>query len=142
MASRVEHVSPNDLFTTWTQVEPMIERALNQSCGRMYSPDDLLQEIYGGKMVLWTVLEGEVIVGVVVLRVVTRRDGRAVVVMVMAGEQFWRHQKAVHDALRKFAGVTRADRVEAVVRDGLARWLPKCGWKRKATVMEMDLNGR
>ena len=139
----VSIVRQEDILDMWPMVLPMVEKALVRACGDNISPGPLLSGLLSGDLTLHFIRRREddraVVDAVMILRIVKRDKGNALVVMLVSGEKFWDHAETVHDMLRDYARQHDVYVIEAVVRDGMSKWLPKFGWSRKAVVMKMEI---
>jgi len=137
----VSRVAPVNLDFVWREVAPMVERGLRHGAGDSTSPAELRAAIATGKMELWAVADGGDIVAIVVLRVVSRVKGVALLVSLVAGRDFDSWGQMISDLVADYAELIGAYTVEATARKGMAKWLAQMGWRQKAIVMELD-NGR
>lgn len=133
----ISSVPPEQIDYVWAQVEPMVERGLAEAAGDSLSPDYLKASIKRGDSLLWAVHEGMNVIAVVALDVVRHPAKTTVLVVLIAGERFRDWSEKVQTLLREFAALVGADTIEAVVRDGMTKWLAPMGWRRKATLMEL-----
>ena len=137
----VSSVPPEQLDFVWLQVRPMIRRGLKYGAGDSVSEAEIYTDIAEGKMLLWAVHSGDHVIAVLVLQVAQRARGLALIVILAAGRDFWSWSYKVQDIIVDYAELIDAYTIEAVARDGMAKWLKELGWKKKAVIMELK-NGR
>lgn len=134
----VEQVPWTQLEHVWPQIEPAVVRGLRHGAGDSTSADEIFGAIANGSMLLWVVHDGSDIIAAIVLQVVKRESGLALVVVLVAGRDFWKWADRVQQLILEYAELIGAYTIEAVARDGMAKWLRQLGWRKKATIMELD----
>lgn len=137
----VSHVTPNLLVHVWPQVTTMVQRGLRHGAGDSTSEQEIYAAIAEGHMEMWAVHRGAEVTAVIVLEIVKRPSGVILKVVLIAGSLFSAWSKQVQALIEDYAELIGAYTIEAVVRDGMRKWLEPLGWKRKATIMELK-NGR
>lgn len=137
----VKTVPPGSVGLVWQHVLPMIRRGLARGEGDSTTSDILRIDVERGDKILWAVTDGDEILAAVILNIVQHPAKRTLFVVLVAGKDMHRWLGMIQDLLLDFKDLVGADTVEASVRDGLTRWLSKTGWKRKATIMQLDSTG-
>ncbi len=137
----VSRVEPQSIDVVWPQIAPMVRRGLRHGAGDSITEEQILHELYAGQMELWAVHDGEEIIAGLVLQIIQRSKGPALIVIFQAGRDFARWSERVNSLIRDYADLIGAYTVEAVCRKGAAKWLKELGWTEKAITMEMR-NGR
>lgn len=134
----VSRVWPEHFEFVWDQVQPMVRRGLRHGAGDTLTQDGLKKSILNGDMELWAVHDDDSITAIVVLQIVERERGLVLFVVLVAGRDFDNWSSHVNDLIAKYAEQIGAYSVEATARKGMAKWLEKLGWKRKAILMEQS----
>lgn len=137
----VSSVQPEELDFVWLQVRPMIHRGLRHGAGDTVSEAEIYTDILEKRMELWAVHLDEEVIAVVVLQILEREAGRALVVVLVAGRNFWSWSEKVQNLISEYGALIGAYTIEAVARGGMSKWLDKMGWHKKAVIMELK-NGR
>lgn len=138
---QVSHVTPDKLDFVWDQVLPMVKRGLRHGAGDTTSAVEIYSFLEAGDMEMWAIHEGPSITAIIVLEIEKRQRGLVLNVVLIAGKSFESWSEQVQKLIEDYASLIGAYTIEAVVRDGMRKWLEPLGWKRKATIMEIK-NGR
>lgn len=133
----VSSVRPELLAEVWPHVVEKIAKGIERASQGALTPAGIYQAVAAGDMELWLVHDGREVMAAVVLRVNARPDGHALTVVLVAGREFHRWGRHIQELIRDYAQIIGANTVQAVARPGMARWLERMGWKKKATVMEL-----
>ena len=141
MPLSVSRISPAEFDAVWAEVEPMAASGFRHGAGDTITPDEIRASVISGDMEMWAVHDADDITAVVVIQIIERPQGRVLAVVLVAGRGFASWGQQVQELLQEYASLIGADWIEAVARDGMAKWLSRMGWKRKATLMELK-NGR
>lgn len=134
----VSAVPPEHVDFVWAQVEPMVRRGLSHGAGDSTTSDHIRAAIKRGELILWAVHEGLDVTAAIVIEVVKHPAKTTLFIVLIAGRRFAEWAPTVTDLLRDYAVVVGADTIESMVRDGLTKWLAPLGWKRKATLVELQ----
>lgn len=132
----VSYVPPDQIDRVWTELLPMIEKALQHGQGDHTSPWYLRKAIERGQMMLWAVHDDSEIYAGLVLEMLRHPMKKTVFVTMLVGREMDRWIDLLESHLIAYRDLNNADNIEASVRDGLVRYLGKRGWSRKATIME------
>lgn len=133
MISRVTADSLNDV---WGQMAPMIIKGLSHGEGDGWTLDALLDAVRGGSMEMLVAHEGNDVLGCAILAIREYPRKTSVFVQMVAGRHGHIWSGEMIDCLESYREANSADFVEASCRPGLARYLARHGWRRKAIVME------
>ena len=136
----VSRVEPQSIDAVWPQIAPMVRRGLKHGAGDSITEEQILHALYAGQMELWAIHNGEEIIAGLVLQIIQRSKGPALIVIFQAGRDFALWSERVNGLIRDYADLIGAYTVEAVCRKGAAKWLEDLGWKRKAITMAMEMN--
>lgn len=115
----------------------MVRKGLKHGAGDSITEDEILHGLMTGRMQLWAVHKGEEVIAGLVLQTIERECGRALFIVVMAGRDFAEWSPKVNGLLQDYADLLGAYTIEAMCREGIAKWLKALGWKRKAIKMEL-----
>jgi len=133
----VNLVRPLDVPQVWPHVVDKIRRGLKFAAGDRITETGLLKALLDARFEMWVFRDGTELLSVAILQVVERPRGKAIIIIATAGRNFHRCAPEAYKLFRKYKQLIGAYTVEAVARDGMAKWLARDGWKRKATIMEM-----
>lgn len=133
----IAQVEPIHLQAVWPSIQKQLRNGLTRACGDRLTEEGLINAILGERMELWVAIQDDEVLAGLVLQLVKRPRGRAVVVVAMAGKNFHTWSDAMYHHLRGYMVSHECYCVEAIVRAGLTKWLHAYGWRSKATVMEM-----
>ena len=115
----------------------MVERGLRRGQGDGTSAEELYAAIQAGEMSLWAVHAGEDVQAVVVLSVIPIPGGKKLFVQLLAGSNMDEWADELEKVIADCRDILGATCVEASCRPGLARYLGRRGWRRKAEIMEL-----
>lgn len=134
----VSAVPPEQVDFVWSQVEPMVKRGLAHGMGDSTTSEHIKAAIQRGESILWAVHQESDVIAIVVIEVVRYPAKTTLLAALIAGSRFAEWAPMVQELLRDYADLIGADTIETSVRDGLTKWLAPMGWKRKATIMELE----
>lgn len=141
MPLSVSAVGPGQALAVWNHVLPMVRRGLKHGAGDSTSEQEIISSVLSGQMTMWAVHDGDEITATVILQAIPRSKGTALLVVLVAGRDFKTWGERVQSLIQDYSELIGAYTIEAVARDGMAKWLKEMGWRRKATIMELG-NGR
>ena len=128
------YVTGTDVDVFWLELEPLIERA----CDETLTPGDVLAAIGEEKALAWMVLDesGEHVKAACVTEVKEHRGARWLHVLTLGGEDWAAWKDDLMAALERYRQQEGLDFIRAHCRPGMAQWLRELGWKRRHVVME------
>lgn len=133
----VSSVTGGWISHVWDSQIDMIESALSHGQGDGTSSTAVFAGIVSGRNLLWAVHRGEDILAVVILSVQSTSKMKKLIVEMIAGREMSLWADEVQKLLIDFKDIIGAACVEASCRPGLARFLGKTGWSKKAIIMEL-----
>ena len=128
-------VPPEYLDFVWQQIEPEVRRGLRRVGSGHETGDHLHEAVRGGRMTMWAIHEGTEVHAAVIFSL--RQSGSRLYVFVemLAGRGIDAWIDELIRLLMDYRGLIGAKGLEASCRPGLARYLERKGWRRKAVVM-------
>lgn len=120
----------------------MVRKGLKHGAGDTVTENEIVRALLHGEMEMWAVHDGTAIIAGIVLQVVRRERGTALIVVLIAGRSFSSWAPCVQQLIKDYANLIGAYTIEAVCREGMAKLLYGMGWKRKATTMRLENHGR
>jgi hypothetical protein len=133
----ISHVPPASVGAVWAALSPMIEKGLSHGQGDETSPEQMRAAIERGDMQMWVVHEGEDIKAGIVLSV-TDAAVRKLWVEMLVGRDMGEWIDELERLVCDFRDLIGAGCVEASCRPGLAKYLARRKWKRKAIIMSLE----
>ena len=123
----------------WPQVQPIIDRALVHSHGRLdaSSQFDLL---INGTDNLWVATKDDEIIAAIVTEVATLPTGmKLLICLFCAGKEFSEWSEEMHQKLVSFAKDNDCKAMELTGRKGWTRLLKRWDWETEYTVFRKEL---
>lgn len=133
----VSDVPPELVDHVWIAQRKNIERGLRHGQGDATTSNEMLASIKQGRLQLWAVHRGGDIQAVVVISLIRKPTNTKLFVHLIAGEKLGEWSDQVQGLLIDFRELLGASCIEASCRPGLAEYLSKKGWSKKAIVMEL-----
>ena len=115
----------------------MIESGLSKGQGDGTTSAHMKAAIDRGDMKMWVVLDDGSIVSCLVLSVRKTDTMTKLFVELLAGKDMDLWGDEIEQLLLEFKDLTGARCIEASCRLGLAKYLQKRGWRKKAVIMEL-----
>jgi hypothetical protein len=115
----------------------MIERGLSKGQGDWMSSSRLLERVLLGKSHLWAIHENQEVIALVIFAVRSNELMTKIIVELLAGQEMPLWSEKVQELLLDFKDIIGADCIDASCRPGLAKYLSKSGWSKKAIIMEL-----
>ena len=134
MSYRVYGVSREILPALWPTIEPLLRPALDRDA-TVKDTGDVFDALDRETCALWAVMQGEVLVGVLVLHLEVDR----LVVWLMGGYDFDKWHEVVEPLLVRYAEEAGVPSVQANVRPGLGRKLG--AWRKRSELVELRVEG-
>lgn len=131
----VDAVSPAGVDAVWHDVLPMVKRGLRHGEGDTITPEMIRACVLAGEMQMWVVHEAGETVAVVVFRIISHLGRRKLFVVMVAGRDIDLWADEVEQRLMDFMDISGATAIEASCRHGMAAYLEKRGWSRRAVIM-------
>jgi hypothetical protein len=130
MSLTILRLSKDEAVYAWDVLAPVIQESLDYSQGEL-TTDDARTLAGKGFMQVWTAVEDDEVVGVMLTELVQYPRYKSVRVVTFSARLFadWREYEPL---LEQYARELGADRVEAFVRPGLTRMLATLGGYTKA----------
>ncbi len=134
----VSEVPIDSVESVWISQLKMINSGLRRGQGDATSANEMLASIKNGKMSLWVVHDGDQVVAVVVVSVLRTPTITKLMVHLIAGSRLGDWADLLQEKLLQCKDLVEADCIEASCRLGLAKYLTKKGWSKKAIIMELQ----
>lgn len=133
----IPHVS---LDLQWETAKPLLQKALDLGYGEL-TIDDVYRLIKARTMQLWLVAnkDGKIIIAATT-EIINYPAYRVCRICLLGGKQMMENLDAL-DQLYTWARDNGCKRVEAMVREGMAKRLKERDYKKLYTVVGYDLNG-
>lgn len=124
----------------WPQVAGMIESAIEYFPGR-YDLGDILEDIIAGRQKLWIAFDEETgeIAGCCTTKIYPYPMSKTMTLEWIAGSNMEEWLPMGFKLIRQYSKDQGCDRMEGRGRDGWLKPLEKLGWKKCASVFEIEL---
>jgi hypothetical protein len=136
---KVSLIPIDHVHRVWSQVGPILKRAIETSNGR-YTDHDVFNLCMQGRQQLWVMFEDDVIHAAATTSVTDYPQRRALTGVFVAGNRMKEWNEPFVDMLERFAKDVGCDLVEMTGRIGWTKFMKKFGWQQSAVVLEKDLN--
>ncbi len=134
---QISYVTLESLEYVWGSAIVGIEKALTKGQSDWTTSTDVLQGILSGKYQLWAIHRGDDVEAVVVVSVDVNNGITKLFVRLIAGSGMDDWIDLLIDNLQRFKEEVGAVCIETSCRPGLAKYLQKIGWSKKAVIMEL-----
>jgi hypothetical protein len=133
----ISSVPQEMVIPVWQSQIDMIERGLSKGQGDWMSSSRLLERVLLGKSHLWAIHENQEVIALVIFAVRSNELMTKIIVELLAGQEMPLWSEKVQELLLDFKDIIGADCIDASCRPGLAKYLSKSGWSKKAIIMEL-----
>jgi len=123
----------------WSDVEPMLQKAIDASGGR-YTTIGILASLLRRDMGLWVVMDGETPIAAMTTRIVAYPQCRSLAVDWMGGSRMREWLPLVQQTFSRYARDHGCTELQGYGRRAWERWLRTYGWKPDYIAYKMDLS--
>lgn len=134
---QVSYVPDAQVSEVWYSQIDMIERAMTKGQADWATSEGMLESIRSGRSQLWAIHEGRHIVAIAVISVSSTKTMTKLFVRLLAGRRMPDWADMLVENLQRMKEMVGADCIEASCRPGLAKFLQKIGWSKKAVIVEL-----
>lgn len=114
-----------------------IEKALSTGQGDGTTASHMMARVMTGDLKMWVMVDGGEIIACVVLSVRKTDTMTKLFIELVAGRDSELWNDALEQLVLDFKDLVGATCIEASCRLGLAKYLHKRGWRKKAVIMEL-----
>lgn len=132
----ISQVMPDELPLVWRYLEKQIMSGLSRGQGDECYPEKMYEGVLDGTSQMWAMHDETELDAVIILSVEDSAT-RKVWVDLLAGDNLTKWADELESTLVDFKKSVGASCIEASCRSGLAKFLRKRGWKKKATIMSL-----
>lgn len=132
-------VPPAAIEYVWTDVEPMLQKAVSASGGR-YNTVSVLDALFKGEIGLWVILDGREIIAAATTRICQYPKGRALAIDWMGGTRMKEWLPLVQETFVRYARENGCNELQGYGRRAWGRVLRTHGWKPDYVAYKMDLS--
>ena len=133
----VSSVPADQVEYVWSVLRSEIESALSKGQGDGTTVSHMLAKILTGDMQMWAMHDEEKIHACIVVSLRKTDTMTKVFVELLAGKDMDWWGDEIEQLLHDFKDLVGATCVESSCRLGLAKYLQKRGWRKKAVIMEL-----
>lgn len=133
----VERIEAKHIDIIWPLIEPYLQNVLRHGQGDSITVGSIYLSLVEDKQKLWVVTDGTEVYAACIFSVINNPANVVLFVSVLAGRQMDDWADVLIERLAHYRGRVGADCVECSARLGLAKYLSKKGWKKKAVIMEL-----
>lgn len=123
----------------WTDVEPMLQKAIDASGGR-YTTVSLLDALFKGELGLWVVMDEGNIIAALTTRICEYPKHRALALDWIGGARMKEWLPMAHDVFSRYAEDHGCTELQGYGRKAWDRWLRTYGWKPDYIAYKMELS--
>lgn len=134
----VSNVPLEQLPEVWVQLEPLMARGLRHGQGDETTTTGLLLSLIGGRSSLWVIHLGNTLLAGAIVSLTDHYTGKKIFVDIVAGKNMDLWVDALEEKLLEAKETYGAMCIECSCRPGMARYLSRRRWKRKAEIMGLE----
>ena len=130
-------VKPDQVEYVFALLRPEIDKALSKGQGDGTTAAHMMAKIMTGNLLMWAIVDDAEIIACVVLSVKKTDTMTKLLIELVAGKDSVLWNDALEQLVLDFKDLVGATCIEASCRLGLAKYLHKRGWRKKAVIMEL-----
>lgn len=132
-------VPPDAIQLVWSDVEPMLQKAVDVSGGR-YTTIGILNSLLRKELGLWVVLEDDVPIAVLTTRICEYPRRRALAIDWIGGARMREWLPLAQETFLRYARDNGCTELQGYGRRAWERWLRTYGWKPDYIAYKVDLS--